>query len=59
LGSPFGNINIKVDRVPDERVDLAKDGDYTKGVELGKLKQFAGDVFIGKVESLATFYLKV
>jgi len=32
----------KIDKVPDGRVHLAKDGDYTKGVELGKLKQFSG-----------------
>jgi hypothetical protein len=36
--------DIKVDKVPDGRVYLAKDGDYTKGVELGKLKQFTGTV---------------
>ncbi|MEK7748340.1 MAG: DM13 domain-containing protein [Nitrospirota bacterium] len=36
--------NIKVDRVPDGRVYLAKDADYTKGVELGTLKQFSGNV---------------
>ena len=34
--------DITVDRVPDGRVYLAKDGDYTKGVELGKLTQFSG-----------------
>jgi len=34
--------DFKVDRVPDGRVYLAKDGDYTKGVELGKLTQFSG-----------------
>ncbi len=32
----------KIDRVPDGRAHLAKDGDYTKGVELGKLKAFSG-----------------
>ena len=36
--------DLKVDKVPDGRVYLAKDGDYTKGVELGKLKQFSGMV---------------
>lgn len=35
---------IKVDKVPDGRVYLAKGGDHTKGVELGKLTQFTGDV---------------
>lgn len=36
--------DMKVDKVPDGRVYLAKDGDHTKGVELGKLKQFSGTV---------------
>ena len=36
--------DLKVDKVPDGRVYLAKDGDYTKGVEVGKLKQFSGTV---------------
>ncbi len=36
--------NLKVDKVPDGRVYLATDGDYTKGVELGKLTQFSGTV---------------
>lgn len=36
--------NIKVDKVPDGRVYLANDGDHAKGVELGKLTQFAGNV---------------
>lgn len=35
---------IKVDKVPDGWVYLAKGGDYTSGVELGILKQFKGDV---------------
>ena len=35
---------INVDRVPDGRVYLARDGDYAKGVELGKLTQFSGTV---------------
>lgn len=35
---------IKVDRVPDGRVYLAKDGDYASAVELGSLKQFSGTV---------------
>ncbi|HEX9756263.1 MAG TPA: DM13 domain-containing protein [Nitrospiria bacterium] len=33
-----------IDKVPDGRVYLAKDGDYQKGVELGKLKKFSGDL---------------
>lgn len=36
--------NIKVDKVPDGYVYLAKDGDHTKGVALGMLKQFTGTV---------------
>ncbi len=32
----------KIDRVPDGRVHLAKGGDYTKGVELGRLREFSG-----------------
>jgi hypothetical protein len=35
---------IKVDKVPDGWVYLAKGGDHTSGVELGILKQFKGDV---------------
>ncbi len=35
---------IKVDRVPDGRVYLAKDGDYASAVELGSLTQFSGTV---------------
>jgi len=35
---------ITVDKVPDGRVYLAKEGDHTKGIELGKLTQFTGDV---------------
>jgi len=35
---------IRVDKVPDGRVYLAKGGDHTKGIELGKLTQFTGDV---------------
>lgn len=35
---------IKVDKVPDGRIYLAKGGDHTKGVELGTLTQFVGDV---------------
>ena len=47
--SPSGNpslilMDISVDRVPDGRVYLTQDGDYTKGVELCKLKQFSGTV---------------
>jgi len=37
-------MDITVDRVPDGRVYLAQKGDHTKGVELGKLKQFSGTV---------------
>jgi len=36
--------DLTVDRVPDGRVYLAKNGDYTHGVELGKLTQFSGTV---------------
>ncbi|MBI3606901.1 MAG: DM13 domain-containing protein [Nitrospirae bacterium] len=44
-GSPMLLItDLTIDKVPDGRVYLAKDGDYTKGVELGKLTQFAGTV---------------
>jgi hypothetical protein len=32
----------KIDRVPDGRVHLVKGGDYTKGVELGRLTEFSG-----------------
>ncbi len=35
---------IRVDRVPDGRVYLAKQGDYRTGIELGKLTQFSGTV---------------
>lgn len=34
--------NFKISRLPDGRVYLAKDGDYTKGLELGRLEQFSG-----------------
>ena len=34
--------DLSVDRVPDGRVYLAKGGDYTKAVELGKLMQSSG-----------------
>lgn len=37
-------MDMKVDRVPDGRVYLAKNGDYKKGIELGKLKKFSGMV---------------
>ena len=44
-GNPILTMtDIEVDKVPDGRVYLAKDGDYTKGVELGKLRQFTGTV---------------
>lgn len=36
--------DITVDKVPDGRVYLAKDADYTKGVEIGKLTKFSGTV---------------
>ncbi|NNG47669.1 MAG: DM13 domain-containing protein [Deltaproteobacteria bacterium] len=36
--------DIKVDKVPDGRVYLAKDGDYKKGIEIGLLKKFTGTV---------------
>ncbi len=35
---------IRVDKVPDGRVYLAKNGDYRHGVELGKLTAFSGTV---------------
>jgi len=45
MGKTFLELTgIKVDKVPDGRVYLAKGGDYKKGIELGKLKQFTGDV---------------
>jgi hypothetical protein len=34
--------NIRVDRVPDGYVYLAKDGDHMNGVPVGKLEQFTG-----------------
>ena len=44
-GKPMLQLtDLAVDKVPDGRVYLAKDGDYTKGVELGKLTQFSGTV---------------
>jgi len=36
--------DIKVDKVPDGYVYLAKDGNWRHGVELGRLKQFSGTV---------------
>jgi hypothetical protein len=36
--------DIKVDKVPDGHVYLAKDGDFRNGVELGVLEQFSGTV---------------
>lgn len=36
--------DIKVDKVPDGYVYLAKDGDWRNGVEVGMLKQFSGTV---------------
>ncbi len=35
---------IKVDRVPDGQVYLARDGQFRQGVHLGKLKTFKGNV---------------
>jgi hypothetical protein len=35
---------IRVDKIPDGRVYLAKNGDYRTGIELGKLTQFSGTV---------------
>jgi len=36
--------NATIDRVPDGRIYLAKNADHTKGIELGKLHQFSGDL---------------
>jgi hypothetical protein len=36
--------DIKVDKVPDGYVYLARDGDWMHGVEVGMLKQFSGTV---------------
>jgi hypothetical protein len=36
--------DIKVDKVPDGYVYLAKDGNWRHGVEVGRLKQFSGTV---------------
>jgi hypothetical protein len=36
--------DIKVDKVPDGYVYLAKDGDWMHGVQVGMLKQFTGTV---------------
>jgi hypothetical protein len=36
--------DMTVDRVPDGRVYLARNGDYRNGVELGKLMRFSGTV---------------
>ena len=45
MGKVFLELTgIKVDKVPDGRVYLAKGGDHTKGIELGKLTQFTGNV---------------
>lgn len=45
MGKAFLELTgIKVDKVPDGRVYLAKGGDHTKGIELGKLEKFTGDV---------------
>jgi len=45
MGKAFLELTgIKVDKVPDGRVYLAKGGDHTKGIELGELTQFTGNV---------------
>ncbi|MEW6542234.1 MAG: DM13 domain-containing protein [Nitrospirota bacterium] len=49
VGSTQGAATLQltdftVDRVPDGRVYLAKNGDHARGVELGKLTQFSGAV---------------
>jgi hypothetical protein len=49
VGSTQGSSMLQltdftVDRVPDGRVYLAKNGDHARGVELGKLTQFSGAV---------------
>lgn len=36
--------DIEVDKVPDGRVYLGKGGDHRRGVELGRLEQFSGDL---------------
>jgi hypothetical protein len=36
--------DIKVDKVPDGHIYLAKKGDWMHGVELGRLQQFTGTV---------------
>jgi Electron transfer DM13 len=36
--------DIKIEKVPDGHVYLAKDGDRTTGIDLGVLKQFSGTV---------------
>lgn len=39
--------NIEVDKVPDGRVYLTNNADYTSGFELGKLNTFSGTVKFG------------
>lgn len=36
--------DIEIDKVPDGRVYLGRDGDHRRGMELGMLKQFSGTV---------------
>ena len=36
--------DLKIDKVPDGRVYLAKDGDYAKGIEIGRLTRFSGKI---------------
>lgn len=43
-GSVLTLTDIRVDRVPDGRVYLAKGGDHNRGVELGRLTRFLGTV---------------
>lgn len=38
--------NMTVDKVPDGRVYLARNGDYRNGVEVGKLTKFSGTVVV-------------
>lgn len=45
MGHPKLVFNdFKIDKVPDGRVYLAKDGDYAKGIEIGTLTRFSGKV---------------
>jgi len=44
MGAILSLENISVDRVPDGRIYLARDGDRRKGIELGHLETFKGEV---------------